>query len=293
MTAWHGSFTALVTPFHNGSLDEQALERLLDYQLAGHAAGIIPCATTGESPTVSPEEYRRILELTLKKAKGKAQVLAYTGTNDTVQTIARTQQAEKAGADGALVVTPYYNKPTQEGLYQHFKAVAKATKIRIMLYNVPGRTGVSIDPKTVARLAEIDNIVAIKEASGSLDQATAIIGLCGDGFAVFSGDDSLTLPMLAVGARGVVSVAANVAPKDTAQMVKCFLEGKIEEARKIHHKLFPLIKALFVETSPGPVKCGLNLMGMCHAELRMPLVDVSEGTKKLVKEELKRYGLLK
>lgn len=293
MTDWKGSFTALVTPFRNGSLDEQALERLLDYQLAGRSAGIIPCATTGEGPTVSPDEFRLILELTLKKAKGKAAVLAYTGTNDTVKTIAKTQEAEKMGADGALVVTPYYNKPTQEGLYQHFKAVAKATKLPLMLYNVPSRTGVSIDPKTVARLAQIDNIVAIKEASGSLDQVTQIVELCGDGFTVFSGDDSLTLPMLAVGARGVVSVVANVAPKDTARLVACFLEGKIDEARKLHLRQFPLIKALFVETSPGPVKCALNLMGLCHPDLRMPLVDVSDGTRKQVKEELQRYGILK
>ena len=293
MTDWKGSFTALVTPFHNGSLDEQALERLLDYQLAGRSAGIIPCATTGEGPTVAPEEFRRILELTLAKAKGKTAVLAYTGTNDTVQTIAKTREAEKMGADGALVVTPYYNKPTQEGLYQHFKAVAKATKLPLMLYNVPSRTGVSIDPGTVARLAEIDNIVAIKEASGSLDQATQIIELCGDRCVVFSGDDSLTLPLLAVGARGVVSVVANVAPKDTAKLVSSFLEGKADEARRIHLKQFPLIKALFVETSPGPVKCALNLLGLCHADLRMPLVDVTDDTRKVIKQELKRYGLLK
>jgi 4-hydroxy-tetrahydrodipicolinate synthase len=293
MIDWKGSFTALVTPFHNGSLDEQALERLLDFQLAGRTAGIIPCATTGEGPTVSPEEFRRILELTLRKAKGKALVLAYTGTNDTLSTIAKTQLAEKMGADGALIVTPYYNKPTQEGLFQHFKAVAKATKLPIMLYNVPSRTGVSLDPATVARLAEIENIVAIKEASGSLDQATQIVALCGPDFAVFSGEDALTLPLLAVGARGVVSVVANVAPKDTAKMVASFLEGKVDEARKIHLKQFPLIKALFAETSPGPVKCALNQMGLCHADLRMPLVDVTDGTRKLVKEELKKYGILK
>lgn len=292
MTDWKGSFTALVTPFHNGTLDEQALERLLDYQLAGRSAGIIPCATTGEGPTVSPEEFRRILELTLRKAKGKAAVLAYTGTNDTVRTIAKTREAEAMGVDGALVVTPYYNKPTQEGLYQHFKAVAKATKLPIMMYNVPSRTGVSLDPATVVRLAEIDNIVAIKEASGSLDQATQIIGQCG-GFAVFSGDDSLTLPMLSVGARGVVSVVANVLPKDTAKLVAGFLDGRIDEARAIHLKQFALVKALFAETSPGPVKCALNLLGLCHAEMRMPLVDVSEATRKLVKAELKRYGILK
>ncbi len=293
MADWHGSFTALVTPFHNGSLDEQALERLFDYQLAGGSAGIIPCATTGEGPTVSPEEFRRILGLALARAKGKAAVLAYTGTNDTVGTIAKTQQAEQMGADGALVVTPYYNKPTQEGLYQHFKAVAKATKLPIMLYNVPSRTGVSIQPETVARLAEIGNVVAIKEASGSLDQATQLVRLCGDRMAVFSGDDSLTLPMLAVGARGVVSVVANVLPRDTAKMVAAFFDGRIDEARRIHLKQFPLIRALFTETSPGPVKCALNLLGLCHADVRMPLVDVSDATRKLVKDELKNYGVLK
>jgi len=287
-----GTYTALVTPFKGGRLDEQALEKLLDHQLAGGADGIVPCATTGESPTVRPEEWTYIMKAAISKCRGKALVFAYTGSNDTEDTKRRTCEAEKLGVDGALIVTPYYNKPTQEGLYQHFKAVAAATKLPIMLYNVPGRTGVSLDPKTVARLAEIENISAIKEASGSLDQVTAIIRLCGDRLTVFSGDDSLTLPMLAVGARGVVSVAANIAPKDTAEMVRLFLSGDVEGARRIHHKLFPLIKALFVETSPGPAKYGLSLMGLCGPELRMPLVDVAESTKVLMREELKSYGLI-
>jgi 4-hydroxy-tetrahydrodipicolinate synthase len=206
--------------------------------------------------------------------------------------MAKTKEMEKIGVDGALVVTPYYNKPTQEGLYQHFKSVAGAAKLPLMIYNVPSRTGVCIEPATVARLSAIENIVAVKEASGNLDIASQIISLCGERIAVFSGDDSLTLPMLAVGAQGVVSVVANIAPKDTARMVKYFMSGKTEEARQIHLKQFPLVKALFTETSPGPVKTALNLMGLCHAEMRMPLVEVTEGTRKLLKTELKKYGLI-
>ncbi len=289
---WQGSFTALVTPFKSGKLDETALERLLDHQLNGGADGVVPCATTGESPTVTTEEWRTIMEAALKKCKGKAKVLAYTGTNDTADTKRRTAEAEKLGVDGALVVTPYYNKPTQDGLYQHFKAVASATELPIMLYNVPGRTGVSMDPKTVARLSEIDNIVAIKEASGSLDQVSAIINLCGDRLAVFSGDDSLTLPMLSVGAKGVVSVVANLAPHDTSEMVRLFLAGDAEGARKIHLKQFPLVKALFCETSPGPVKHALSLMGLCSPEMRLPLAPVSAATEKMVADELRAYGLI-
>jgi 4-hydroxy-tetrahydrodipicolinate synthase len=291
-TNWRGSFTALVTPFKDGKLDEVALEKLLDHQLAGGADGIVPCASTGESPTVRPEEWAYIMKAAVSRCKGKALVLAYTGTNDTEETKLRTAEAENFGVDGFLIVTPYYNKPTQEGLYQHFKAVAGATKLPVMLYNVPGRTGVSIDPKTVARLAEIENIMAIKEASGSLDQVTAIIRLCGDRLTVFSGDDSLTLPMLAVGAKGVVSVVANLAPHDTSEMVRLFLAGDVEGARKIHLRQFPLIKALFCETSPGPVKHALGLMGLCAPELRLPLAPVSPATEKLVAEELRAYGLV-
>jgi 4-hydroxy-tetrahydrodipicolinate synthase len=292
MNAWRGSFTALVTPFKSGKLDEQALDKLLDLQLSGGADGIVPCATTGESPTVRPEEWAYIMKAAVSKCRGKAKVLGYTGSNDTEDTKRRTCEAEKMGVDGALIVTPYYNKPTQEGLYQHFKAVAGATKLPIMLYNVPGRTGVSIEPKTVARLAEIENISAIKEASGSLDQVTAIIRLCGDKLTVFSGDDSLTLPMLAVGARGAVSVVANVAPHDTAEMVRLFLGGDAEGARKIHLRQFPLVKALFCETSPGPVKHALSLMGLCSPGMRLPLAPVSQATEKLVADELKSYGLI-
>ena len=292
MVDWKGSFVALVTPFRNGTLDVPALERLLDFQAANGTAGVVFAATTGEGPTVWPDEYKKIVEITLKKAQGKMKVLAYTGTNDTLNSMAKTKEMEKVGVDGALVVTPYYNKPTQEGLYQHFKSVAGSTKLPLMLYNVPSRTGVSLEPATIARLSDINNILAVKEASGNLDIASQIMALCGERIAVFSGDDSLTLPMLAVGARGVVSVVANIAPKDTAKMVKYFLEGKVEEARRIHLKQFPLVKALFAETSPGPVKAALNLMGLCHAEMRMPLVEVSDATRKLVKAEMKKYGLI-
>jgi len=289
---WQGSLTALVTPFKGGKLDEKALEKLLEHQLSSRADGIVPCATTGESPTVRPEEWAYIMKAVVSKCRGKALVLAYTGSNDTEETKRRTAEAEKLGVDGALIVTPYYNKPTQEGLYQHFKAVAGATELPIMLYNVPSRTGVSIEPRTVARLAELDNIVAIKEASGSLDQVSQIIKLCGDRLTVFSGDDSLTLPMLSVGAKGVVSVVANIAPHDTAEMVRLFLHGDVEGARRIHLKQFSLVKALFCETSPGPVKYALSLMGLCSPEMRLPLAPVSLSTEKLVAEELRAYGLI-
>lgn len=289
---WQGSFTALVTPFQDGRLDEKSLDKLLDHQLAGGAEGVIPCASTGESPTVRPEEWAYIMKAAVAKCQGKAKVFAYTGTNDTAETIRRTGEAEKLGVDGALVVTPYYNKPTQEGLYRHFKAVAEATQLPIMLYNVPGRTGVSLDPKTVARLAELENIVAVKEASGSLDQVSAIIKLCRERLIVFSGDDSLTLPMLAVGAKGVVSVVANLAPHDTSEMVRLFLAGDVEGARKIHLRQFPLVKALFCETSPGPVKYALSLMGLCSPELRLPLAEVAESTRELVRTEMRNYGLI-
>jgi 4-hydroxy-tetrahydrodipicolinate synthase len=291
-TNWQGCFTALVTPFKDRKLDEKSLEKLLEHQLSGGADGIVPCATTGENPTVRPEEWAYIMKAAVAKCRGKALVFAYTGSNDTEETKRRTAEAEKLGVDGCLVVTPYYNKPTQEGLYHHFKAVAGATRLPIILYNVPGRTGVSLEPKTVARLAELDNIVAVKEASGSLDQVSQIIKLCGDKITVFSGDDSLTLPMVAVGARGVVSVVANLAPHDTAEMVRLFLHGDVEGARRIHLKQFPLVKALFCETSPGPVKYALSLMGLCSPEMRLPLAPVSQATEKLVAEELKAYGLI-
>jgi len=286
-----GSFVALATPFMDGAVDEPAIRRLVRMHLRSGTSGIVPCATTGEAPTLEQGEWARIVELVVEEARGKLKVIAYTGTNDTRKTISRTEHAEALSADAALVVTPYYNKPTQEGLYQHFKAVATSTSLPLILYNVPSRTGVNLEPKTLARLAGLKNIVGVKEASGSLDQASLIIRLCGPKFSLLSGDDSLTLPMLAVGATGVISVVANILPREVARMVAAFLDGDTAGARRMHLKMFPIMKALFLETSPGPLKAAMKMMGLCSGELRLPLVSPSENTKKALTEALNRYGV--
>jgi 4-hydroxy-tetrahydrodipicolinate synthase len=286
-----GSFVALATPFRNGAVDEQAIRKLVRMHLKSGTSGIVPCATTGEAPTLDSGEWARIIELVVEEARGKLKVIAYTGTNETRKTAARTEHAEALGADGALVVTPYYNKPTQEGLYEHFKAVASGTRLPVILYNVPSRTGVNMEPKTVARLAEIKNIIGVKEASGSLDQVSQIIRLCGPRFSVLSGDDSLTLPMMAVGATGVISVIANILPRVTSQLVSSFLAGDVAKARRLHLKLFPVMKALFMETSPGPLKAAMEMIGLCSGELRLPLVRPGETTRKVMADALKEYGV--
>ncbi|MEW6685246.1 MAG: 4-hydroxy-tetrahydrodipicolinate synthase [Candidatus Edwardsbacteria bacterium] len=289
---FHGSFVALITPFKNDRIDEETLRKLIDFHLINKTSGIISCATTGESPTIEPEEWKRILEIIVNKTKGKMKVIAYTGTNNTKKTVEKTKEAKSIGADACLIVTPYYNKPTQEGLYQHFKTIAKTVNIPILIYNVPSRTGVSIEPKTIARLAEMKNIVGIKEASGNLDQVTQIAQLCGEKFSVLSGDDSLTLPMLSVGAKGVISVVANIAPKETAEMIEFFENGNLEKAKEIHHRLFPLVKALFLETNPIPVKAACELMRLCSGELRLPLVKMSEKNLEILKTEMEKFGLI-
>jgi 4-hydroxy-tetrahydrodipicolinate synthase len=288
---FQGSFVALATPFRNGAVDELALRKLVQLHLKSGTSGIVPCATTGEAPTLDSGEWVRIIELVVEESRGKLKVIAYTGTNETNKTMARTEHAEALGADAALVVTPYYNKPTQEGLCEHFKAVASATRLPIVLYNVPSRTGVNMEPKTVARLAEIKNIIGVKEASGSLDQVSQIIRLCGPRFSVLSGDDSLTLPMMAVGATGVISVIANILPKETSRLVSSFLAGDVAKARRLHLKLFPVMKALFMETSPGPLKAAMEMIGLCSGELRLPLVRPGETTRKAMADALKEYGV--
>jgi len=286
-----GSFVALVTPFRRGKLDESGVKKLVEFHLQNKTSGIVPCATTGEAPTVTPEEWRKVLEIVVEKAKGKMVVVAYTGTNSTGKTVERTKEAERMGADAALVVTPYYNRPTQEGLYEHFRVVAESTSLPIMVYNVPSRTGVSIEPKTLARLIEFKNILAIKEASGNLDQTSQIKSLCGEKMTVLSGDDSLTLPLLALGARGVVSVVANIVPKDMANMIEAFEKGDLTKARRLHYRLFPLIKALFVETNPIPVKTAMDMLGLPGGELRLPLVPLKKENREILKKALRDYGL--
>ena len=289
---FHGSLVAIVTPFKKGKVDEKALGDLIDWQIAQGTHGIVPCGTTGESATLTHEEHERVVAFTIEASKGRVPVIAGTGSNSTDEAITLTKHAKKAGADGALLITPYYNKPTQEGLYRHYKAVAEAVDLPIVLYNIPGRTSVNMLPPTVARLSSFKNIVAIKEGSGSLQQVSDIIQACGDRMTVLSGDDALTLPMMALGARGVITVTANIVPKDMANMTDAFAAGKLAEARKLHYKMSPLFAALFYETNPIPVKEALGMMGRCSAELRLPLCPMASDTREKLSRALKDYGLI-
>lgn len=289
---FHGSLVAIVTPFKKGKVDEKALGDLIDWQIAQGTHGIVPCGTTGESATLTHDEHERVVAFTIEATKRRVPVIAGTGSNSTDEAITLTRHAKKAGADGALLITPYYNKPMQEGLYRHYKAVADAVDIPIVLYNIPGRTSVNMLPPTVARLSSIKNIVAIKEGSGSLQQVSDIIQACGERMTVLSGDDALTLPMMALGAKGVITVTANIAPKDMAKMVDAFAAGKLEEARKLHYKMSPLFTALFYETNPIPVKEALGMMGKCSAELRLPLCSMAADTREKLSRALKDYGLI-
>ena len=275
-----GSMVALVTPFRNGRVDEHALKRLLDFHLENNTDVIVPCGTTGEASTLSHEEHKGVMSFVIEYVNGRVPIICGAGSNCTEEAVPLLQHAKKKGANGVLIVTPYYNRPTQEGLFRHYEFLAKKVDIPIVIYNVPVRTGVSIAPETVARLAKIPNIIGIKEASGSLEQAIRIISLCN--LALVSGEDSLTLPLLSVGATGVISVVANVLPKKEHEMVAAYLGGHIEKARTLHYELFELSKVLFVETNPIPVKTALALMGMITGELRLPLCEM--GSKNL--EEL-------
>jgi 4-hydroxy-tetrahydrodipicolinate synthase len=266
---FEGSMVALVTPFRGGKVDEKALRGLLDFHLKARTDVIIPCGTTGESATLSHEEHRRVMSLVVEYIHRRVPVVCGAGSNNTGEAVGLVQYAKKIGADGVLVVTPYYNRPTQEGLFRHYEFIAHKVDIPIVLYNVPGRTGVSIQPATVARLSKIPGIAAIKEASGSLEQVDNILNACD--ITVLSGDDPLTLPMMSIGARGVISVTANVVPHLVREMVESALEGNWEDARQIHRELYPLSKALFIETNPIPVKTALGKMGKIKPELRLPL----------------------
>ncbi len=289
-----GSIVAMVTPFHDGRVDEKKLKDLVDFQIKNGTSGIVPCGTTGESATLSFEEHERVIEVTIEQSRKRAPVIAGTGSNSTEEAVTLTKQAARAGADASLQVSPYYNRPTQKGLYEHFKAIADSVKIPIILYNIAGRTGVNIEPETIAKLASnCKNIVAVKEASGNLDQMSRIKALCPPSFHLISGDDSLTLPVLSIGGTGVISVAANIVPADTADLVNSFMEGDIKEAQRIHYKLLPLIKALFIETNPIPVKTAMGLLGMCAPDLRLPMSSMSPENLEKLKKALVDYGLLK
>ena len=278
---FHGSYVALVTPFKDGEVDLERLGALVDYHIEAGTDGLVPCGTTGESATLSHKEHELVIEFVIEKAAGRIPVLAGTGSNSTSEAVSLTKSAQAAGADGALVITPYYNKPPQDGLYSHFAAIAEECDIPIVLYNVPGRTGIDLLPGTIGRLATIENVVAVKEASGSIDRTVEILAECD--ITVLSGDDSLTLSLMAVGARGVISVAANVAPSQMAELVQLAASGDFASAGHPHHQLYPLMKALFVETSPIPVKACLEMRGLIEGELRLPLVGATEETRQLLR----------
>ncbi len=286
-----GSFVALVTPHRaDGSIDEKKIRELIDFQIENGTDGIVPCGCTGEAATLSYEEQKRLITITVEAVNKQVPVVAGTGSNNTREALELTKHAKKAGADGALLITPYYNKPTPEGQYRHYEKIAKEVDIPIVLYNVPSRTGISMLPETVARLSKIDNIVAIKEASGKLDQVSQILSLCD--ITVLSGEDSLNTPMISVGAKGVISVAANIIPEEIKEMVDSALNGKYEEAKKIHLKLMPIFKELFIETNPIPVKTALSLMDKIEANWRLPLCEMTSGNLTKFKGVLKKAGLI-
>jgi len=291
---FQGSNVALVTPFRNGDVDEAKLRELVEFHVSHGTDGIIPCGTTGESPTLSHAEHKRVVEIVIEAARGRVAVIAGTGSNSTAEAIELTAHAKKAGANGALVVNPYYNRPTQEGLYRHFRAVADAVDIPILLYNIASRTAVNVETDTLARLVkDCPNIVGVKEASGSLDQMTQVILACGPEFSVPSGDDNITLPLMSVGGRGVISVVANFVPRDTAEMTHAALAGDWKLARDLHLKLFPLSRAMFIETNPIPVKEAMAMLGMIEAEYRLPMCRMSDANRARLRTILEGYGLLR
>jgi 4-hydroxy-tetrahydrodipicolinate synthase len=279
----------LVTPFQGGRLDESALRRLIRTQILAGVDGVVPAGTTGESPTLTVEEHIRVIELCVKLAAGKIKVLAGTGANSTDEAIHLTRAAEAVGADGSLQVCPYYNKPSPEGLFQHFQAIAKRTRLPLVLYSIPGRCGVEIGVETVSRLmGACRNVIGIKEAGGNADRVSQLRAVCGPKLVILSGDDALTLPFLAVGADGVISVASNVIPRQVAQMVRAFREGRVRAAQKLHARYYPLFKDLFLETNPVPVKAALAMSGVIQEELRLPLVPMADHTRKLLQATLRR-----
>lgn len=287
-----GSMVAIVTPFKKGKVDERALGDLIEWHIAQGTNGIVPCGTTGEATTLDYKEHYRVIDFTVKVVNKRIPVIAGTGANATDETIMITKEAKKSGANAALLVAPYYNKPTQEGLYRHYKAVAEAVDIPIVLYNVPGRTAVNILPSTVARLAEIKNIVAIKEATGDMKQVSEVIRLCGERITIISGDDFTTLPLLALGGKGVISVSANVAPNDVSKMCSSWMKGQHDKARALHYKLEPLNAAMFIETNPIPAKTALAMMGRIQEEFRLPLCEMSPENREKLRKVLSDLRLI-
>lgn len=288
---FEGSMVALVTPFkEDGQIDKNRIKPLIEFHVSKGTDVIVPCGCTGEAATLTHDEQMQIIRYVVETVAGRLKVVAGTGSNSTAEALKLTTYAKEVGADGALMITPYYNKPTPRGVYEHYRTVAEKLDIPIVLYNVPSRTGISIPPETVAQLSKIDNIVAIKEASGSMDQVSNILNLCD--ITVLSGDDSMTLPIMSVGGKGVISVVANVVPDMMSGLVHSFLDGNVQEAMRLHRRLFPLCKALFYETNPIPVKRALSFMGMIENELRLPLVPMSEQNEARLKEVMRDFDLI-
>ncbi len=289
---YEGVFTALVTPFRDGEIDAPALHALVDHQIDAGIDGVVPCGSTGESATLSHAEHRRVVEIAVEAAGGRIPVVAGTGSNNTREAIELTLHAKEAGADGALLISPYYNKPTQEGIFAHFEAVARETGLPLVVYNIPGRTASNIAPGTLARLADVDSIVGVKEACGDLDQIAHVVAACRDDFAVLSGDDALTLPLLAIGGKGVISVSSNVAPREMLELVREARAGRFDRALGVHQRLLPLFDALFCETNPIPVKAAVALQGRCGDEIRLPLTPISDGNRERLRVVMKELELL-
>ena len=287
-----GTFTALVTPFRNDEVDVEALESMVEFQIQHGVSGLVPCGTTGETPAMSEEEDRVVVETVVRVANGRVPVVAGTGSNSTDMAIKYTRMAQEVGADGSLQVAPYYNKPTQEGLYRHFAAIAESTDLPLILYNIPGRTSVTISAETMARLAEIPNIVGVKDSTLSMNMISDVISLCGEEFDVLSGDDPMTLPLISLGGVGVISVASNVAPGAVSDMVKALLEGDWDRGRELHYELLPLFRALFVETNPIPVKTAASLLGLCSDEMRLPLIPMNGENLRRLQETMDRSAHL-
>ena len=287
-----GSMVALVTPFKGEKIDEEALRKLVRFQIENGTDVLVPCGTTGESATLSLQEHERVIDIVIDEAKGKTKVVPGTGSNNTAEALEFTGHAKEAGADGALIITPYYNKPTQEGIYQHFK-VLDSTGIPLIVYNIASRTGINITPATMARIAKLKNAVGVKEASGNLKQMAEIKRLCGEDFDLISGDDALTLPLLAIGGCGIISVVANIVPKDVSEMITAHEKGDFKQARDYYYKLVPLVNAMFIETNPIPVKTSMVLMGMIESALRLPMCAMSEANVEKLKKVLKEYKLIK
>ena len=287
-----GVFTALVTPFRDDAVDEDALRALVERQIAAGVDGLAPCGSTGESATLSHAEHRHVVEIVVAAARGRLPVLAGTGSNSTREAIELTRYAKEAGADGALLISPYYNKPTQEGIVAHYAEIARETDFPLVVYNIPGRTASNMLPSTLARLADIEPVVGVKEASGDLAQISAVVAVCPDDFSVLSGDDALTLPLLAVGGRGVISTSANVAPAEMVDLVRAFRAGDLERALRTHQRLLPLFDALFCETNPIPVKAALGLLGLVGDEIRLPLTRLTDANRERLQVVLKEIGLV-